>query len=182
MHVTGRCHVVPVPGTNYALGEITVRGRRLIKEAVTITASINGDKAIIKVKVIQREEKGVKIEFDFRNEDFGNFRALWAEHEGKPNLLLISAKHDSIKRYLKYNPETNKYEGSDAPHFRVLLAEIITESVCRKALILEAKARTWEFKFADLKDDNVIADAILAQLQKRIRNFASIAHSIMLEV
>jgi hypothetical protein len=154
----------------------------LIKDAVTITASINGDKAITKVKVAQKEEKGVKIEIDLRDEDFGNFRALWAEHEGKPNLLLISARHDSIKRYLKYNSETKAWEGDKQPHFRVLLAEIVAESVCRKALTLEAKTRAWEFKFADLKDDHVIADAVLAQLQKRIRNFAAIAHSIMLEV
>jgi hypothetical protein len=67
--------VIPVPGTNYALGEITVKGRRLIKDAVIIAASINGDKANTKVKVIQREEKGVKIEINLRDEDFGNFRA-----------------------------------------------------------------------------------------------------------
>jgi hypothetical protein len=67
--IIGRCHVAPVPGTNYALGEITVKGRRLIREAVTITASINGDKAITKVKVIQKEEKGVKIQIDLRDED-----------------------------------------------------------------------------------------------------------------
>ncbi len=180
--IRGRCHVVPVAGTNYALGEVSIRGRRLIKDSVTITAKINGDSATTKVKVTQKEEKGVKIDIQLRDEDFGNFRALWAEHEGKPNVLLISARHDSIKRYLKYNPETKEHEGDKTPHFRVLLAEIVAESVCRKALILEAKARAWEFKFADLKDDNVIADAVLAQLQKRIRNFAGIAHSIMLEV
>jgi hypothetical protein len=149
---------------------------------VTITASINGDKATTQVKVTQKEDKGIKIEFDFRNEDFGNFRSLWAEHEGKPNLLLISVKHDSVKRYLEYNPEKGKWVPDNSLPFRVLLAEIITESVCRKALTLEAKARAWEFKFADLKDDHVIADSVLAQLQKRIRNFTGIAHSIMLDV
>jgi len=180
--VIGRCHVVPVLVTNYALGEITIKGRRLIRDAVTITAAINGDKAITKVKVIQKEEKGVKIEIKLKDEDFGNFRALWAEHEGKPNLLLISAKHDSIRRYLKYDPETKEWDGDKEPHFRVLLAEIVTESVCRKSLILEARTRAWEFKFADLKGDDLIADAVLAQLQKRVRSFAPIAHKIMFEV
>jgi len=180
--VIGRCHVVPIAGTNYAMGEATIKGRRLIKDTITIIASINGDKAVTKVKVIQKEEKGVKIEIDLRDEDFGNFRALWAEHEGKPNLLLISARHDSIKRYLKYNPETKEWEGDKMPHFRILLAEIITESVCRKALRLETESKPWEFRFADLKDDHLITDAVVAQLQKRIRNFAAIAHSIMLEV
>ena len=179
--VIGRCYVVPVSGTNYAVGEITIRGRRLIKESVTIIATINGDKAITKVKVTQKEEKGIQIEIKLEDEDFGNFRAKWAEHEGKPNLLLISARHDSIRRYLKLNPETKEWEGDKEPHFRVLLAEIVTESVCRKSLILEAQARAWEFKFADSKDDHMIADQVLAQLQKRIRNFAGIAHNIMLK-
>lgn len=180
--VIGRCHVVPVIGTNYALGEITIKGRRLIRGAVTITATINGDKAITKIKVIQKEEKGVKIEIKLKDEDFGNFRALWAERDGKPNLLLISAKHDSIRRYLKYDPETKEWDGDKEPHFKVLLAEIVTESVCRKSLILEAKTRAWEFKFADFKGDDLIADAVLAQLQKRVRSFAPIAHKIMLEI
>jgi len=179
--VIGRCHVVPVPGTNYAVGDVTIRGRRLIKEAVTITASINGDKATTQVKVTQKEDKGIKIEFDFRNEDFG-VRSLWAEREGKPNLLLISVKHDSVKRYLEYNPENGKWVPDNSLPFRVLLAEIITESICRKALTLEAKARAWEFKFADLKDDHIIADSVLYQLQKRVCNFSAIAHSIMFEV
>jgi hypothetical protein len=180
--IIGRCHVVPVPGTNYALGEIIIKGRRLIRKSVTITALINGDKAVTKVKVIQKEERGVKIEIKLENDDFGNFRSIWAEHLGKPNLLLISAKHDSIKRYLNYDPKTKEWDGDKQPHFRVLLAEIVAESVCRKSLTLEAKTRAWEFKFADLKGDDLIADAVLAQLQKRIRVFAPVAHSIMLEV
>jgi len=180
--IIGRCHITPVSGTNYALGEVTIKGRRLLREAANLTASLNGNKAITKVKVVQKEENGVNIEIKLRDEDFGNFRALWAVHEGKPNLLLISAKHDSIRRYLKYNAETNVWEGDKEPHFRVLLAEIVTESVCRKSLILEAEARAWEFKFADLKEDHLIVDAVLAQLQKRVRNFAPIAHKIMLEI
>jgi hypothetical protein len=180
--VIGRCHVIPVPGTNYALGEVTIKGRCLIKGSATITASINGDKAVAAVKITQREEEGVKIKIELRDEDFGNFRALWAEYEGKPNLLLISARHDSIRRYLTYNPELKEWTGDKEPHFRILLAEIVTESICRKALTLEAKARAWEFKFADLKDDHIITHAVLAQLQRRIRNFAAIAHRVMFEV
>ena len=180
--IIGHCHVVPVIGTNYALGEITIKGRRLIKDAVTITASINGDKAVTKVKVMQKEEKGVKIEIKLRDEDFGTYRAQWAERDGKPNLLLISARHDSIRRYLKYYPEKDEWEGDKEPHFRVLLAEIVTESVCRKSLGLEAESRPWEFKFADFKDPHIIVAEVIFQLQKRVRSFAPIAHKIMLDV
>ncbi|KPL02619.1 MAG: hypothetical protein AMJ73_08485, partial [candidate division Zixibacteria bacterium SM1_73] len=109
--VRGRCHVVPVVDTNYAVGEVCVQGRRLKQKPTTITASINGNEAITKVKVIQRKEKGVQIDIKLRDQDFGIYRAVWNEREGKPNQLLISTRHDSIKRYLRYNPETKEFEG-----------------------------------------------------------------------
>jgi len=46
--------------------------------------------------------------------------------------------------------------------------------------MLEARARGWEFRWADFKEDHLIADSVLAELQKRVRNFATIAHQIML--
>ena len=180
--VKGRCPLVPIKGTNYALGEVHIRGRRLKRETVKITASINGNEAIGKVKVIQKEEKGIQIEIDLRDEDFGTYRSIWNDHGGKPNQLLISGRHDSINRYLKYNPETKEFEGDKKPYFRVLLAEIVTEAVCRKSIMLETRDRPWEFKLADLKADDVIADEVFTQLHKRIRDFAATAHKIMLSV
>lgn len=180
--VKGRCLLVPIKGTNYALAEVHIRGRRLKRETVKIAASVNGNEAIGKVKVIQKEEKGIQIEIDLRDEDFGAYRSMWNDRGGKPNQLLISGRHDSIKRYLKYNPETKEFEGDKTPYFRVLLAEIVTEAVCRKSIMLETKDRPWEFKWADLKADDVIADEVFTQLQKRIRDFAATAHKIMLSV
>lgn len=182
VHVRGRCMLVPIKGTNYALGEVHIRGRRLKRGTVKITASINGNEAICKIKVIQQDEKGIPIEIKLRDEPFGIYRAIWNEREGKPNELLISARHDSIKRYLKYNPETKEFEGDKAPFFRVLLAEIVTEATCRKSLMFETEQRSWEFRWADLRDDSSIADAVFAQLQRRIRDFAATAHNIMLSV
>jgi len=180
--VKGRCWLVPIKGTNYALGEVHIRGRRLKRETVKITASINGNEAIAKIKVIQKEEKGIPIEIKLRDEPPGVYRARWNEREGKPNQLLISGRHDSIKRYLNYNPQTKEFEGDKTPYFRILLAEITTEAVCRKSIMLETKNRPWEFKWVDLGDDGSIADAVFAQLQRRIRDFAATAHNIMLSV
>jgi hypothetical protein len=182
VQVIGSCKLLPEQGSNYALGEIRIRGRRLIKGYVKISAILNGDTAIADVKVIQKEEPSVNIEIELRDEDFGNFRSQWAEYEGKPNLLLISARHKSIRRYLHYDPDLKEFTGDTTSHFRLLLAEIVTESVCRKSLVLEATQNAWVFGFADLKDDNIIVDSVIAELQKRIRSFAFIAHQIMLEV
>ncbi len=176
--IRGRCEIAPIAGSNYACGEVVVQGRKLNARA-EIRALAKEYVASTQVKVIKGEEKGkIPIRIELRDEDYGNFRARWAEHEGQPNLLLISAKHRSLRRYL--GPPPN-FEGQDRAYFKILIAEIVTESVCRKSLVLEAKERNWEFHWADLKDDYLIADSVLAELHRRMREFAAIAHSIMLE-
>ncbi|MEW6376554.1 MAG: hypothetical protein AB1502_12290 [Thermodesulfobacteriota bacterium] len=173
--IKGRCHIIPVEGSNYALGEVVVQGRRLKGKAVEISASINGNKATTKVKVIQKEEEGVPIKFKIVSKNLGIYRAAWSTLE--PNLLEISAAHDSIKRYLGPEPD---YAGQEKPQFRVLLAEIVAESVCRKSLELEVKTKPWDFKDDLIGNPEVVLTTVLSHLQRRIRDFVVIAHSIML--
>src|SRR5262249_16787544 len=130
-----------------------------------------------KVRVIPDKDQGISIKIELRDEDYGNFRAKWADDEKRPNVLLISARHESLRRYLGPGPE---FEGQATPHFRILLAEIVAESVCRKSLGLEAKERPWEFRWADLGKDHIIADTVMAALHKRMRQFVADAHAIML--
>jgi len=73
-----------------------------------------------------------------------------------------------------------EFQGQNSPLFRVLLAEIVAESVCRKSLTLESKERTWEFRWADLKEDYLIADDVFAKFQRLMRDFVADAHAIML--
>lgn len=91
--------------------------------------------------------------------------------------MLVFARHKLLSRYLGPPPE---FEGQNVPLFRVLLAEIVAESVCRKSLTLESKERTWEFRWADLKEDYLIADAVFAKFQQRMRDFVADAHGITL--
>lgn len=174
--VRGRCQLVPVAGSNFAQANVTVQGRRL-KSNVEIGAFVNGREARTHVRVIEKDRTSVPIKIEIRDEAFGNFRAMWAEHEGQPNLLLVSARHESLRRYLGPGPE---FHGQDSPVFRLLLAEIVTESVCRKILRLEAQERAWEFHLADLKDDWAIVDDVLARLHQKIRDFVADAHIVML--
>ena len=173
--IKGHCHVVPVEGSNYAIGEVSVQGRRLQSKAVEITASINGDKTITKVKVTQKDESGVPIKFKIVSRPLGIYRAAWSVQE--PNLLEISATHDSIKRYL--GPAPN-YSGQEEPYFRVLLAEIIAESVCRRALELEVKNKPWDFKDDFVGSPEIVVNTVLSHIQRRMRDFVAIAHSVML--
>lgn len=175
--IRGLCTLVPVAGSNYATGTVSVQGRKLYAKS-QVSAVVNNRETVSIVKVVQKPpEAGVPIRIELRPEDYGNFRARWADHEGKPNLLLVSARHRSLSRYLGPDPD---FEGQNSAHFRVILAEIVAESVCRKSLTLEAKERTWEFRWADLKDDSAIADDILAAFHKRFRDFVTDAHRIML--
>ena len=175
--IRGTCQVVPVAGSNYAHGDVIVQGRKLNAKA-EIKAAVNGRETSTQVKVIQKPpESNVPFKFELSDEDFGKFRAQWATHEGKPHLLLVSARHRSLSRYLGPGPE---FEGQKAPHFRVLLAEIIAEAVCSKSLELECKERTWEFRFADLKEDDVIVNDVRARMQQRLRDFVADAHTVML--
>ena len=77
--------------------------------------------------------------------------------------------------------EDGTFPGQDNPIYRVLLAEIVAEAVCRKSLQLETRERPWDFKFEDLKDDDKIADDVIARLQKRLREFLPIAHREMVQ-
>jgi hypothetical protein len=176
--VRGRCVLTPVVGSNYAEASILIEGRTL-KSKAEITAEINGRKAMTVVKVIAKsdDDRSIPIQINIRDEDYGNFRAMWAKHEGKPNLLLISARHKSLARYLGAPPD---FPGQDTALFRLLIAEIVAESVCRKALVMEAEERPWDFRWADLKEDHLIADDVLAKMQQRIREFVANAHASML--
>jgi len=176
--VRGRCVLAPIAGSNYAEGFLTIEGRTL-KAKAQLEAEANGRTATTTVKVIAKseEDRGIPIHIQIRDEDYGNYRATWAKHEGKPNLLLISARHTSLKRYLGSAPD---FPGQNTPLFRLLIAEIVAECVCRKALVLEAEERPWDFRWADLKEDHLIAEDVMARMQQRMRDFVANAHINML--
>ena len=180
--VRSRCVLEPVAGTNYALAECPVRGKRL-KAKTVVRASVNGYEASAEVKVIERSEDraGPRIQIELCNEDFGNFRAQWGDHEGRPNVLRIAGRHASLARYLGAPGEGGNFPHQESPLYRVLLAEIVAEAVCRKSLRLEARERPWDFRWADLKDDFVISDTVVSQLKRRLREFLPIAHRAMVE-
>ena len=64
--------------------------------------------------------------------------------------------------------------------FRVLLAEIIAESICRKLLLLETKERPWDFPWVRLNNPQAIADDVFARMHDRVTKFVARAHAVML--
>jgi len=175
--IRGKCTLTPVTGSNFARGTVVVQGRRLTQRDVSVQAKVHGRMTETKVRVVPEKDEGVPIRIELRDEDYGNFRAKWADDENRPNVILVSARHESLRRYLGPGPN---FEGQPTPHFRILLAEIVAKSICRKSLGLKAKERPWEFGWADLGKDHIIADTVLAALHKRLRQFVADAHAIML--
>ena len=176
--IKGKCVLVPVHGSNFARADITVEARRLCHEPITLLAELNDIKANTKIKISQQEEHGIPLKIEIKDEDFGNYRARWGDREGKPYLLLISSRHPSLKRYLGPGPN---FEGQHSTHFRAILAEIVAECVCRKSLFTEAQHQSWLFHWADQKEDYLIAETVVAELHKRMKDFLPIAHQVMLE-
>jgi hypothetical protein len=140
-------------------------------------------RAVTRVKAVRSRDRtrGPQIRFELLDKDFGNFRAQWAVVEGRPNVLQIAGRHKSLARYLGTANADGKFPGQENPLYRVLLAEIVAEAVCRKSLQLEASERPWDFQWAQLKDDDKISDDVISQLQQRLREFLPIAHREMVQ-
>lgn len=165
--VRSTSYLEPVLGTNYAEGGVVVYGRRLGASA-TITAEVNGRKATTQVTVVQKEKEppAVELKFEFVPYELGqSYRATWDRE--RPNVLLISAKHESISRYL--GEESDNYSGQDTPHFRALLSEIIADNVCRK--IIQERARTNRLEFEDV-------ETFYLHHNRLMKEFTPVAHRI----
>jgi hypothetical protein len=158
----------PIAGANYAEGYVTVQGRKLGAKG-KITVKVHGHVAQTEVKVISKREEGVPIEIKIRDEDYGNSRAKW-DWPNNPNLLLISARHDSLKRYLGPGPEFN---GQNTPHFRLLVAEIVSENIVYKILEAEEEQQSWLYEGLNVQ-------SFYARHNKYMREFTPTAHEALL--
>jgi hypothetical protein len=175
--IRGNPIIKPIFRSNYAYADILVEARKLLSKSVVLKAKVNEIETTTKIKITQRDDEiGPGLKIELTEKDFNNYRAVWAEREGKPNLLEISVKHPAVSRYVGQSP----YEGQNSTEFKILEAEIVAESVCMKALKLETRKSGWLFNWASLKEDETIAETVLTEYVKKMKMFLPIAHSIML--
>lgn len=173
--IKGNCVLMPIESSNFAVGEVTVQGRRHNGKAV-INTSLNNEKTSSIIKVIQKDESGAPLNFKIVPYNLGYFRAAWSSQNS--NILEISAAHESIKRYLGPEPD---YEGQEKPQFRVLLAEIIAEKICVKSLEREIKSRIWDFRDDFSGSPEMVLNNVISHIQRRLKDFVAKAHKVMLE-
>lgn len=112
---------------------IRVAGKRTGSTA-TVWARLGEHEATCDVSARDRKlppQGGVSIKLV--DKDLGIFRGQFSREIG--NLLEISVRHDSVARYLRYGAATDTYHGQLAVQFRILLAEIVAESVAHKLML-----------------------------------------------
>lgn len=155
-----------VPGTTYYEAVFSVEGVKLHGKT-RVVAEADGRETSCDVTVVPREEEGVELEFRLVSHSLGqNYRAVWDRN--KPNQLLITTQHESVNRYL--GKEQDGYPGQHGDAFRVLLAELISDNVCRK--IVEEHARTLPGEFD--------SDKLYVLHNRLMKEFTPIAHRIQL--
>lgn len=161
-----RSQLEPVAGTTYFEATVTIEGRKL-NGSTTVVAESDGRTAEAKLSVAAKDEDGVDLSFELVSYSLGqNWRATWDRRE--PNKLLITTTHDSISRYL--GSPNDGYPGQHSAPFRVLLAELVADNVCRR--IVEERVRVLPHEF----DGNQIY-LVHSRLMKE---FTPIAHKILL--
>jgi hypothetical protein len=155
-----------VPGTTYYEAAFVAEGRKP-NGKTTVIAEVDGRSARCELRVAEKDEMGVDLTFKLVDHDLGaNYRAVWDRRE--PNTLLITTQHDSTQRYL--GARDIGYPGQNGEPFRVLLAELICDNVCRR--IVEAHARS--------QPDAFDSDKLYLLHNRLMKEFTPIAHRIQL--
>lgn len=155
-----------VDGTTYYEGAIMVEGTQLNGNTI-IRAEIEGKSTECAVSVAPRDDEGIELTFELVDYSLGqNYRATWDRDE--PNKLQITTQHESISRYL--GSADDGYPGQHSDAFRVLLAELISDNVCRRIVAEQLRALPVD----------VDADKVYVQHNRLMREFTPIAHKVQL--
>lgn len=133
-----------------------------IEAALTVEIPSIDEKATADLKI--HSDLSFSINPKLVDEDFYNQRTHWSG-----NVLKIAGRHPTVKRYLG-SPAEN-FPGQHDSQFRVLLAEIVTESVCAK--ILETTEETTSTEDWD-------AAAYIAMMSELTTKLAPMVHNILL--
>jgi hypothetical protein len=167
----GRCELRETNTPGLLHGQVRVIGRQL-KARGSITARVeNLEPAYATVEVQERGEPPGGIDFKPPRpveEDFGVVRYKWDDRE--PYLLLIGAKHPSIRRYLGQPTETG-YPGVSSPLYHAVLAEVIAEALAFHLLSIHFRH--------DGQQGMLDYDSTDLYYHKQFSEFLSIAHKIL---
>ena len=162
----GKCklHEINMPGI--FIGKCKVTGRQL-KATANLTARIEAFNPAQTQAVVEEHKFSSGVEIKPDEEDFVSLRYKWEPDEDSPRMLIIGAKHPSIRRYLG-EPVDGKYPGIDSPLYHTVLAEVIAEAfafkVLRKYFVRQGEGGRLDFETAN------------SRYHMEFSHFLSIAH------
>lgn len=107
---------------------------------------------------------GADLSIKLEDIDLANQRYRWRQ-----NVLEIAARHPSLRRYL--GDKALNFPGQEAKHFRLLVAEVVSEAVCALLIRRNVQADPEEFEEADW-------DQYYAMYSKYMTHFLPIAHRV----
>jgi hypothetical protein len=128
----------------------------------TLTATVGKAKAVAEIVSVLPAGFGIKIKL--RDIDLGNQRYRWRQ-----NVLEIAARHQSLARYL--GDKAKGFPGQDDIHFRLLLAEIVSDALCAQMLSRDIQNAPEDYEDADW-------DLFYAEYSKLMTRFLPIAHEV----
>jgi len=123
--------LTPTKLGNYE-GRVRVVGKRVGAHG-SLYAKLGGAQAMCELRVRGKELPKGSVSIRLVDKDLGIYRAQFSRDNS--NLLEITARHDSVGRYLRYDETTGEWIGQDSPHFRILMAEIVAETIARRMII-----------------------------------------------
>ena len=159
--ISGETRLVPRPELGVAVAEFWIKvGQAKEGASEQITAALGSRQASAKVIVIP--ETGAGISIKIRDIDLKNQRYQW-----RSNVLEVAAKHPSLSRYL--GDAKDDFPGQEHKHFRVLVAEIVSDAVCGEMLRKRVDANPIDWECADW-------DSYYAEFSQLMTLFLPIAH------
>ena len=163
LKVSGDCMLVPKPRFGIAVSDFTLKTNGATEAgAFNIRASLG--EAVAETKAVVEAPPGAGLSIKIEDIELGNQRYQW-----KGNLLEIAAHHPSLERYLGTKAEG--FTGQEDKHFRVLIAEIVTDAVCSKSLDYQIRQAPYDWEGQDWF-------AYYAEWSKLTTEFGPIAHEI----
>lgn len=147
-----KCYFKIIDQTNYAVGSIKVKGLKLgSKTKLDIKSTFASGSTLVGVVSKEDDEKN-PFTWDIGPHNLGNNRASWDPLN--PNILKISSKHPTVKKYLGSDVQPFPY--SETVLFRLLLVEIFAEKFAEKRVSLIAANNPIEY--SDLTRSNEVND------------------------
>ncbi len=153
--------IQPIPELGVARCELKLKASEQ-EASGSITARLDSATATSEVKSVLPTGAGIKIKL--RDIDLGNQRYQWQQ-----NVLKIAARHPSLRRYL--GDKDAAFPGQESIHFRLLLAEIVSDAVCANMMSRKVDEAPEDYEDADW-------DLYYAEYSKYMTLFLPIAHQL----